>query len=136
VNKASLSKKTTHIWQVRDKLPEAIKNTIKSSHTDWTAFLQTILAVFAMPLLFTSLPFSAMAQAVHATGLKPMSDWCPALHSFNSVLMSSALFWDFQTALVLLLGFSSELFGVAGLLSALLLTERFSFSEEAMVGVK
>jgi len=42
------------------------------------------LAVFTMPPLTTSLPWRARAQAVHATGLKPVSDWCPASCSFNS----------------------------------------------------
>jgi len=42
VNEANLSTKTTHIWQVRDKLPEAIKDIVKSSHADWTDFLQVV----------------------------------------------------------------------------------------------
>ena len=33
VNKANLALKTTHIWQVQDKLPDSIKNIIKSTHT-------------------------------------------------------------------------------------------------------
>ena len=62
------------------------------------------LAVFAMPPLTTSLLWRASAQAVHVTGLKPVSDWCLASFSFSSVSMSSALSRDLQTALVLLLG--------------------------------
>ena len=42
VNKASITSKTTHIWQVRDKLPDAIKDVVKSTHADWTAFLQAV----------------------------------------------------------------------------------------------
>ena len=42
VNEANLSMKTTYIWQVRDKLPEAIKDVVKSSQADWTAFLQAV----------------------------------------------------------------------------------------------
>ena len=42
VGEAKLSTKTTHIWQVRDKLPEAIKEVVKSTHVNWTAFLQAV----------------------------------------------------------------------------------------------
>jgi hypothetical protein len=42
VNEGSLASKTTHIWQVRDKLPDAIKDAVKSTQTDWTAFLQAV----------------------------------------------------------------------------------------------
>ena len=42
VNEASITSKTTHIWQVRDKLPDAIKDVVKSTHADWTAFLQAV----------------------------------------------------------------------------------------------
>ena len=42
VNEANIASKTTHIWQVRDKLPDAIKDVVKSTHTDWTAFMQAV----------------------------------------------------------------------------------------------
>jgi hypothetical protein len=42
VNEADLATKTTHIWQVRDKLPYAIKDVVKSTHTDWNVFLQAV----------------------------------------------------------------------------------------------
>jgi hypothetical protein len=42
VNEANVASKTTHIWQVRDKLPDAIKDVVKSTHADWTAFLQAV----------------------------------------------------------------------------------------------
>ena len=42
VNKANLTVKTTHIWQVQDKLPDTIKDVMKSTHMDWTAFLQAV----------------------------------------------------------------------------------------------
>ena len=42
VGEARLSAKTTHIWQVHDKLPEAIKEVVKSTHANWTAFLQAV----------------------------------------------------------------------------------------------
>jgi hypothetical protein len=42
VNEADIATKTTHIWQVRDKLPYTIKDVVKSTHTDWTAFLQAV----------------------------------------------------------------------------------------------
>jgi len=45
VGEANLSAKTTHIWQVRDKLPEAIKEVVKSTHADWTVFLQAVCDV-------------------------------------------------------------------------------------------
>jgi hypothetical protein len=42
VNEAGLASKTTHIWQVRDKLPDAIKDTVKSTQADWNTFLQAV----------------------------------------------------------------------------------------------
>ena len=42
INEANLASKTTHIWQVRDKLPDTIKDTVKSTHADWNAFLQAV----------------------------------------------------------------------------------------------
>ena len=41
-SEANLLAKTTHIWQVRDRLPEAIKEVVKSTHADWTTFLQAV----------------------------------------------------------------------------------------------
>jgi hypothetical protein len=41
-SEANLTTKTTHIWQVHDKLPKAVKEVVKSTHTDWAAFLQAI----------------------------------------------------------------------------------------------
>jgi hypothetical protein len=42
VNEADIATKTSHIWQVRDKLPYAIKDVVKSTHADWTTFLQAV----------------------------------------------------------------------------------------------
>ena len=42
VNEADIASKTTHIWQVRDKMPDAIKDVVKSTHANWTAFLQAV----------------------------------------------------------------------------------------------
>ena len=45
VSEANIALKTTHIWQVRDKMPDAIKDVVKSTHTNWTAFLQAVCDV-------------------------------------------------------------------------------------------
>jgi len=42
VNEADIAMRTTHIWQVRDKLPYTIKDVVKSTHANWTAFLQAV----------------------------------------------------------------------------------------------
>ena len=42
VNEANIALKTTHIWQVRDKLPDAIKDVVGSTHADWTTFMKAV----------------------------------------------------------------------------------------------
>ena len=42
VNEANIASKTTHIWQVRDKLPDAIKDVVGSTQADWTTFMKAV----------------------------------------------------------------------------------------------
>lgn len=42
VNEANITSKTTHIWQVRDKLPDTIKDVVGSTHADWTTFMKAV----------------------------------------------------------------------------------------------
>ena len=42
INEANITLKMTHIWQVWDKLPDAIKDIMGSSYADWTMFMKAV----------------------------------------------------------------------------------------------